>query len=75
VCADMKSVFEIMKKQPSSTLTRPTSLEMLLPGRYTQNPRRECYGDVTPTTGHNYERSTVRRCRIPLTRRCFWYGR
>src|ERR1700694_351725 len=26
----MKSVFEIMKKQPSSTLTRPTSLEMSL---------------------------------------------
>ncbi len=28
VCADVKSVFEIMKKQPQNILTRPTSLEI-----------------------------------------------
>jgi hypothetical protein len=32
VCADVKSVFEIMKKTTPTTLTRPTSLEMLLTG-------------------------------------------
>jgi hypothetical protein len=30
VCADVRSVFEIMKKTTPGILTRPTSLEMLL---------------------------------------------
>jgi hypothetical protein len=38
VCADVNSVFEIMKKTTPSTLTRPTSLEMLLTGDSAQNP-------------------------------------
>jgi hypothetical protein len=29
LCADLKSVFEIHEKTTPSTLTRPTSLEML----------------------------------------------